>query len=70
MVLDNFSLHKRAEVREWAAQANVELVFTATNASWMNRIECIFSGVKYFVFGNTNYADHQEISKAIRAYVS
>lgn len=70
LVLDNFSPHKRAEVREWAAQSNVELVFTPTYASWLNRIEAIFSGVRYFALGNSDYRDHEQIRRAIFAYVA
>ena len=55
LILDNFSPHKRAEVRGWAVEANVELVFTPTYASWLNRIEAIFSGVRYFALGNSDY---------------
>ena len=51
LVLDNFSPHKRREVTDWAADHNVELVFTPTYASWLNRIEAIFSGVRYFALG-------------------
>ncbi len=70
LILDNFSPHKRAEVREWAVEANVELVFTPTYASWLNRIEAIFSGVRYFALGNSDYRNHEEIRRAIFAYVS
>ena len=34
LVLDNFSPHKHREVRSWAAENNVKLVFTPTYASW------------------------------------
>ena len=70
LVLDNFSPHKRAEVRVWAADSNVELVFTPTYASWLNRIEAIFSGVRYFTLGNSDYRDHKQIRRAIFAYVA
>jgi transposase len=70
LVLDNFSPHKHREVRSWAAENNVKLVFTATYASWMNRIEAIFAGVRYFALGNSDYSDHQEICRAIFAYVA
>ena len=33
LVLDNFSPHKRREVTDWAADHNVELVFTPTYAT-------------------------------------
>ena len=59
LVLDNFSPHKRREVTDWAADHNVELVFTPTYASWLNRIEAIFSGVRYFALANSDYPDHE-----------
>ena len=38
IVCDNFSPHRKAEVAAWCAAHNVELVFTPTNASWLNWI--------------------------------
>lgn len=69
IVLDNWSPHKRKEVRDWAAATNVEFAFTPTYTSWLNRIESIFSGLKYFVFGNSDFNDHDEIANEIRRYV-
>ena len=70
LILDNFSPHKHADVRKWAAENNVELVFTPTYSSWLNRIEAVFAGVRYFALGNTDYQDHDEIRRAIFAYVA
>ena len=70
LVLDNFSPHKRREVTDWAADHNVELVFTPTYASWLNRIEAIFSGVRYFALANSDYPDHEHSRRAILAYVA
>ena len=70
LVLDNFSPHKRKEVRDWALANNVVLVFTPTYASWLNRIEAIFSGVRYFAIANSDYRDHEESRRAILAYVA
>ncbi|WP_228839085.1 transposase, partial [Nocardia amamiensis] len=36
VIVDNFSPHKRAEVRAWAAVNDVELVFLPTYSSWLN----------------------------------
>jgi transposase len=69
IILDNWSPHRRKEVTSWAAKANVVFVFTPTYASWFNKIEGIFSGVKYFVFGNSDYQNHNEIAQEIRRYV-
>lgn len=70
VVLDNFSPHRRREVLDWARQHNVRLVFTPTYASWLNRIEPLFAGVRYFALNNSDYADHDETRRAINAYVA
>jgi transposase len=38
VVCDNFSPHRKAEVIDWCTRHDVELVFTPTNASWLNWI--------------------------------
>jgi len=70
IVLDNWAAHKRKEIRIWARTANVRFVFTPTYASWLNRIEALFAGLKYFVFGNSDYVNHSEIATEIRRYVA
>ena len=70
LVLDNFSPHCRPEVRAWAKANNVALVFTPTYASWLNRIEAIFSGVRYFALSNADYPDHDHCRRAILSYVA
>ena len=69
LILDNWSPHKCKNVVRWAKKANVRLVYTPTDASWLNRIEAIFSGIKYFVFGDTDFQNHTEIATEIRRYV-
>ena len=49
VVLDNYGSHRKAEVRAWCAANDVELVFTPTNASWLNWIECEFTALRYFL---------------------
>jgi len=70
LVLDNFSPHKRKEIRVWARMNNVRLVWTPTNASWLNRIECQFTELKKFVFDNTNYHSHREVRNAIIKFLT
>lgn len=60
VVLDNFSPHRRGEIRRWAKRNNVVFVWTPTNASWLNRIECQFTELKKFVFHNTYFRSHAE----------
>jgi transposase len=68
LILDNFSPHGKAEVRRWCHANNVHLIWTPTNASWLNPIECQFTGVKEFVIRNSYYGDHQEQADALRRY--
>ena len=58
VVLDNYGPHKKAQVREWCEANDVELVFTPTNASWMNWIECEFTALRYFALNGSDYPDH------------
>ena len=68
LILDNFSPHGKAEVRRWCHANNVHLIWTPTNASWLNPIECQFTGVKEFVIRNSYYGDHKEQADALRRY--
>jgi hypothetical protein len=45
VVLDNFSPHKKKEVFKWCRINGVWLIFTATNALWMNRIKAQLGSV-------------------------
>ena len=68
-VLDNFSPHKDDEVRAWAATHNVELAYTPSYASWLNRIEPQFKGLRYFCLAGTDHPDHQTQAQLIHAYI-
>ncbi len=69
LVLDNFSPHRCANILQWAQCNNVKLVWTPTNASWLNRIECQFTEVKKFVFENTFYQHHHEVTEAMSKFL-
>jgi len=73
IVLDNFSPHlstKRDQrVGKWAAAHNVELVYTPTNASWLNRIEGHFQALRYFALDGTDHRSHDEQNSMIRRYI-
>ena len=69
IILDNFSPHKHKKVKKWASENNVVLVFTPTYASWLNRIECHFGPLRYFVLRNSYYKEHEEMASAIRKYI-
>ncbi|MEX1037408.1 MAG: IS630 family transposase [Acidimicrobiia bacterium] len=73
IVLDNFSPHlstkKDQRVGKWAAANNVELAYTPTNASWLNRIEGHFQALRYFALDGTDHRSHDEQNSMIRRYI-
>jgi hypothetical protein len=69
LILDNFSPHKRPEVLRWAKQNNVVLIWTPTNASWLNHIEPRFTDLKEFGLENSDYRTHDELKAAFRDYL-
>ncbi len=42
-------------VGEWAAANNVELAYTPTYSSWLNRIEAQFQALRYFALDGTDH---------------
>ena len=74
IVLDNFSPHLSTRddprVAEWAAANNVELAYTPTNASWLNRIEAQFQALRYFTLDGTDHASHHAQASMIRRYIA
>ncbi|MFC0625992.1 IS630 family transposase [Kribbella deserti] len=71
VICDNYSPHKRIEVANWCSANAVELVFTPSNASWLNWIECEFTALRYFTLDGSDYPSHtvQENAIAIAGYV-
>jgi transposase len=74
IVLDNFSPHLSTtddpRVGRWAAANNVELAYTPTNASWLNRIEAQFQALRYFTLDGTDHASHAHQASMIRRYIA
>jgi transposase len=69
LVADNLSTHKTPAIHQWAAQSNVELVFTPTYASFLNRIECHFWPIGEFVINNADYPDWDALAKAMADHI-
>ena len=73
IVCDNFSPHlttaRDSRVGDWAAANNVEIAYTPTNASWLNRIEAQFTALRYFALDGTDHATHKEQASMIRRYI-
>jgi transposase len=74
IILDNFSPHLSTKtdtrVGDYATAHNIELVYVPSNASWLNRIEAQFTGLRYFALDGTDHPTHQLQSRAIRRYIS
>jgi transposase len=69
VVCDNFSPHHKAQVADWCTDHDDELVFTPTNASWLNWIECEFTALRYFTLDGSDYPSHDAQESAIAGYV-
>jgi transposase len=69
IVLDNYGPHVKAEVKAWARKNKVKFYLTATNASWMNRIESQFTELKEFALNNSDYRSHEVLQEAIELYI-
>jgi transposase len=69
LIADNLSTHKTPAIRDWAAESNVELVFTPTYASFLNRIECHFWPIGEFVINNADYPDWDTFAKATADHI-
>ena len=73
IVCDNFSPHlstaRDSRVGDWAAASNVEIAYTPTNSSWLNRIEAQFTALRYFALDGTDHASHKEQASMIRRYI-
>jgi transposase len=73
IVLDNFKTHKATKtdqrVAEWAAANNVELAYTPTYTSWLNRIEAQFQALRYFTLDGTDHQTHEQQASMIRRYI-
>ena len=74
IVMDNFSSalvdQEGQRVGEWAAANNVELAYVPTNASFLNRIECHFTALRYFALNGTDHRNHEEQNSMIRRYIA
>ncbi|WSI21576.1 transposase [[Kitasatospora] papulosa] len=73
IVCDNFSPHlttkKCQRVGTWADANNVEIAYTLTSSSWLNRIEAQFTALRYFTLDGTDHATHKEQGSMIRRYI-
>lgn len=69
IICDNYGPHTKAEVAAWCRTHDVELVFTPTNASWLNWIESEFTALRYFTLDGSDYPSHATQEAAIAGYI-
>ncbi|WP_124284172.1 IS630 family transposase [Streptomyces sp. ADI92-24] len=73
IVCDNYSPHlttKRCQrVGAWASANNVEISYTPTNSSWLNRIEAQFTALRYFALDGTDHSSHKAQGSLFRRYI-
>ncbi|MFC7219653.1 IS630 family transposase [Streptomyces polyrhachis] len=69
IVCDNFSPHlttkRRQRVGTWAAANNVEIAYTPTNSSRLNRTEAQFTTLRYSTPDGTDHADNRRLRTVI-----
>lgn len=69
IVMDNYGSHLKQEVQEWVAKHNIQIYWTPTNGSWLNRIECQFTGLKKFALQPSDHRGHDAQQQAIESYL-
>ena len=73
IICDNFSPHlttaRDGRVGAWASANSVEIAYTPTNSSWLNRAEAQFTALRYFALEDTDHASHKEQASMIRRYI-
>jgi hypothetical protein len=47
----------------------VEVAYTPTNSSWLNRIEAQFTALRYFALDGADHRSHKEQGSMIRRYI-
>jgi transposase len=69
LICDNYGPHGKAEVSDWCADHGIELVYTPSNASWLNWVESEFTALRYFALDGSDYPSHAAQEAAIAGYL-
>ncbi|MFG1823651.1 transposase [Microbispora bryophytorum] len=74
IICDNFSPHlttkRNKRVGQWAEANNVEIAYTPTNSSYLNRIEAQFAALREFTLNGTDHAGHSKQGSMNRRYIA
>jgi transposase len=69
LICDNYGPHTKSEVTSWCANHGIELVYTPSNASWLNWIESEFQALRYFTLDGSDYPSHDAQEATIAGYI-
>jgi len=64
VIQDGLPAHWTPYIRTWAHSSNTILVPTATNASWMNPVECHAGDVQKLALSGTDYKSWDDVNRA------
>jgi transposase len=74
IVCDNLSPHLSTKVDtsvgDSAEANNVEIAYTPTNSSWLNRVEAHSTALRYFTLDGTDHTSHDEQASMIRRCIA
>ncbi len=70
MIQDGLLAHWTPDIRRWASSTNTTLVRTATNASWMNPVECHTGDIQKLALSGTDYKIWDDVNRAFLNAVS
>jgi hypothetical protein len=70
IIQDGFSAHWTVDIKMWAQSNHVILVPTATNASWMNPVECYAGDIENLAMDGTNYESWSDVARAFQKAVN
>ena len=70
LVVDNYSAHNHADVKNWLANnPRIQLHFTPTHSSWMNLVESFFSIITRQAIRRGSFTSVRQVTDAIRTFI-
>ncbi len=70
IIQDNLSAHWTPAIRQWARANRVTLVASATQASWMNPVECHAGDLQSLVMDGSDFQSWEEIRREFRRAIA
>jgi len=66
VIQDNFAAQWTPDIRRWARANRVTLVATATNASWMNPVECHLTDIRKLALRGSDWRTWGQVDEALQ----